>query len=67
MVNVNSVVKFVFVKIHPKVEPGSEIIIPGKTENTQAQLAQFGGIIGTLGGTLTAIVSIFGLLKLNQN
>jgi protein involved in polysaccharide export with SLBB domain len=59
--------KFVFVKIHPKVEPGSEIIIPGKTENTQAQLAQFGGIIGTLGGTLTAIVSIFGLLKLNQN
>jgi protein involved in polysaccharide export with SLBB domain len=58
---------FVFVKIHPKVEPGSEIIIPGKTENTQAQLAQFGGIIGTLGGTLTAIVSIFGLLKLNQN
>ncbi len=59
--------KFVFIKIHPKVEPGSEIIIPGKTENTQAQLAQFGGIIGTLGGTLTAIVSIFGLLKLNQN
>jgi len=59
--------KFVFIKIHPKIEPGSEIIIPGKTENTQAQLAQFGGIIGTLGGTLTAIVSIFGLLKLNQN
>lgn len=59
--------KFLFLKIHPKVEPGSEIIIPGKTENTQAQIAQFGGIIGTLGGTLTAIVGIFGLLKLNQN
>ncbi|MCP9765354.1 polysaccharide biosynthesis/export family protein [Lacihabitans soyangensis] len=59
--------KFVFVKIHPKVEPGSEIIIPGKTENTQAQIAQFGGLVATLSATLTTIVTIFGFLKLNQN
>lgn len=58
--------KFVFIKIHPKVEPGSEIIIPGKTENTQAQLAQFGGLVATLSATLTTIVTIFGFLKLNQ-
>jgi protein involved in polysaccharide export with SLBB domain len=59
--------KFVFIKIHPKVEPGSEIIIPGKTENTQAQIAQFGGLIATLSATLTTIVTIFGFLKLNRN
>jgi protein involved in polysaccharide export with SLBB domain len=59
--------KFVFLKIHPKVEPGSEIIIPGKTENTQAQIAQFGGLVATLSATLTTIVTIFGFLKLNQN
>jgi protein involved in polysaccharide export with SLBB domain len=59
--------KFLFVKIHPKVEPGSEIIIPGKTENTQAQIAQFGGIVATLSATLTTIITIFGFLKLNQN
>ena len=58
--------KFVFLKIHPKVEPGSEIIVPGKTENTQAQIAQFGGLVATLSATLTAIVTIFGFLKLNQ-
>ena len=59
--------KFLFVKIHPKVEPGSEIIIPGKTENTQAQIAQFGGLVATLSATLTTIITIFGFLKLNQN
>jgi protein involved in polysaccharide export with SLBB domain len=59
--------KFIFLKIHPKVEPGSEIIIPGKTENTQAQIAQFGGLVATLSATLTTIITIFGFLKLNQN
>jgi protein involved in polysaccharide export with SLBB domain len=59
--------KFLFLKIHPKVEPGSEIIIPGKTENTQAQFAQFATLIGTLSATLGTIVGIFGIVKLNGN
>lgn len=58
--------KFLFIKIFPKIEPGSEIIIPGKTENAQGQLAQFGNLIGTLSGTLTAIVSIFSIVQLNK-
>lgn len=58
--------KFLFIKVFPKIEPGSEIIIPGKTENAQGQLAQFGNLIGTLSGTLTAIVSIFSIVQLNK-
>lgn len=59
--------KFLFLKIHPKVEPGSEIIIPGKTENAQAQFAQFATLVGTLSATLGTIVTIFGIVKLNGN
>jgi protein involved in polysaccharide export with SLBB domain len=58
--------KFLFVKIYPKVEPGSEIIVPPKTENTAAQVSKISAIVQTLGGTITALVGIFGLLKLNQ-
>ncbi len=58
--------KFLFIKVFPKIEPGSEIIIPGKTENAQGQLAQFGNLVGTLSGTLTAIVSIFSIVQLNK-
>ena len=58
--------KFLFIKVFPKIEPGSEIIIPGKTENAQGQLAQFGNLVGTLCGTLTAIVSIFSIVQLNK-
>jgi protein involved in polysaccharide export with SLBB domain len=58
--------KFLFVKIHPKIEPGSEIIIPAKTENTAGQLTKVQAIVTTLGYTLTGIVSIIGLLQLNK-
>ncbi len=58
--------KFLFVKIYPKVEPGSEIIVPPKTENTQAQFNQIGAIVQTLSATIGTIVGIFGLLKLNE-
>jgi protein involved in polysaccharide export with SLBB domain len=58
--------KFLFVKIYPKVEPGSEIIVPGKTENSTAQLNKISSVVQTIGYTLTGLVSIFGLLKLNQ-
>ena len=55
--------KFLFVRIHPKVEPGSEIIIPGKTDNAQAQFNQFASILGTLSGTIATVVSILGIIK----
>jgi protein involved in polysaccharide export with SLBB domain len=58
--------KFLFVKIHPKIEPGSEIIIPAKTENTAGQLTKVQAIVTTLGYTLTGVVSIIGLLQLNK-
>jgi protein involved in polysaccharide export with SLBB domain len=58
--------KFLFVKIFPKVEPGSEIIIPTKTENTQQQFNQFAAFIGTISGTLATIVTIVGLVQLNK-
>ena len=54
------------IKVFPKIEPGSEIIIPGKTQNAQGQLVQFGNLVGTLSGTLTAIVSIFSIVQLNK-
>lgn len=59
--------KFLFVKIYPKVEPGSEIIIPGKTENGEAQFNRFATLIGTVSGTLATIVTIVGILQLNKN
>jgi protein involved in polysaccharide export with SLBB domain len=59
--------KFLFVKIYPKVEPGSEIIVPGKTENTAVQVTKVSAIVQTLAATLTGLVSIIGLLQLNKN
>jgi protein involved in polysaccharide export with SLBB domain len=59
--------KFLFVKIHPKVEPGSEIVIPGKTDNAVAQFTQFSGILTTLSFSLTTIISIITVLNLNKN
>jgi protein involved in polysaccharide export with SLBB domain len=57
--------KFLFVRFHPQIVPGSEIVIPAKTETTVAQLSQFSGLITMLGGTLGSIVAIITLMKLN--
>ncbi|MBL0300410.1 MAG: capsule biosynthesis GfcC family protein [Cytophagaceae bacterium] len=59
--------KFLFVRIFPKIEPGSEIVVPGRTENTAAQFSNMSSLVTTLSFTLTSIVSIFSLLKLNGN
>lgn len=58
--------KFMFMRFHPKVEPGSEIVIPPKQETTAEQFNQFSGLITTVTGTLAAIVTIFGLIRLNK-
>lgn len=57
--------KFLFVRFHPEIVPGSEIVIPAKTETTVAQFAQFSGLVTTLGATLGSIVAIITLMKLN--
>jgi protein involved in polysaccharide export with SLBB domain len=59
--------KFLFVKIHPKVEPGSEIVVPGKTENAINQFTQFSSLLTTLSFSLTTIISIITVLNLNKN
>ncbi len=58
--------KFLFVKIFPKIEPGSEIIVPSKTENGAAQFSRFAALIGTVSGTLATVVTIIGILQLNK-
>ncbi len=58
--------KFLFVNIYPKIEPGSEIIVPAKSQNAQQQLTQVQTLIGTVGSTLTLLVSIFGILQFSR-
>ena len=58
--------KFMFMRFHPKVEPGSEIVIPPKAETTADQFNQFSGMIATISGTLGTIVTIIGLIRLSK-
>jgi protein involved in polysaccharide export with SLBB domain len=56
--------KFLVFNIYPKVEPGSEIIIPEKAQNGAEQLAGIASIFGTLSATLGTIFSIYGFIRL---
>ncbi len=58
--------KYLFVNLYPKVEPGSEIIVPQKTATTQQQLAQAQALFGTVAGTLTTLLSVFTILRLTK-
>ena len=58
--------KFMFMRFHPKVEPGSEIVVPPKSETTTEQFNQFSGLVATVSGTLATIVTIIGLIRLNR-
>ncbi|MGK0139106.1 MAG: protein involved in polysaccharide export with SLBB domain [Algoriphagus sp.] len=58
--------KFLVFNIYPKIEPGSEIIIPQRIENDANKLTTIANILGTLSGTLTAIFSIYGILTLGN-
>ncbi len=58
--------KFLVFNIYPKIEPGSEIIIPQRIVNDTDKLTGVANILGTLSGTLTAIFSIYGILTLRQ-
>ncbi len=58
--------KFMLMRFHPKVEPGSEIVVPPKAETTAEQFNQFSGMIATISGTLATIVTIIGLIRLSK-
>ncbi|MCU0325504.1 MAG: SLBB domain-containing protein [Spirosomaceae bacterium] len=58
--------KFLFVNVYPKVEPGSEIIIPQKTVNTTQQIAQAQNLLGTIGATITTLIGILGIFRLSN-
>lgn len=58
--------KFLVFNIYPKVQPGSEIIIPEKAQNGAEQLTAFGNVLGTLSATLGTIFTIYSLVRLNQ-
>lgn len=57
--------KFLFFKFYPKIEPGSEIIVPGKTTTGLEQFGQASGVITTLSTTLMTVLSIMTILRFN--
>ncbi len=58
--------KFLFARFHPKIEPGSEIVVPQKMATTAEQFNQFSGLIATISGTLGTIVTIIGLIRFTR-
>lgn len=58
--------RFLFVNIYPTVEPGSEIIVPRRSINTQQKITQTNLLINTITGTLTSALTLFGILRLNS-
>lgn len=58
--------KFLVFNIYPKIEPGSEIIVPQKAQNNADQLASFANVLGTLSATLGTIFSIYGFISLGN-
>lgn len=59
--------RFFFVNVYPRIEPGTEIIVPTKAENTQQQLAQINTILATIIGTVSSVITIIGFIKLSGN
>ncbi len=58
--------RFLFANIYPKVEPGSEIIIPQKATTAQQQLAQAQGLLATISASITTVVSILAILQFSK-
>ncbi|UTA70151.1 MULTISPECIES: SLBB domain-containing protein [Emticicia] len=58
--------RFFFVNIYPKVEPGSEIIIPQRNLTAQQQLSQLQGFLTAIGATMTTVVTILGIISLSK-
>lgn len=58
--------RFLFVNIYPDIEPGSEIIIPRRTVNTQEKLNQTNSLVTTITASVTGLLTLFTLLQLNN-
>ena len=58
--------RFLFINVYPKVAPGSEIIIPQKTASTQQQIQQVQSLFTTIGGTISALLSIVAIFQLSK-
>jgi protein involved in polysaccharide export with SLBB domain len=55
--------RFLFVNIYPDIEPGSEIIIPRRTVNTQQKIAQTNSLVSTITASVTGLLTLFTLLQ----
>jgi protein involved in polysaccharide export with SLBB domain len=55
--------RFLFVNIYPEIEPGSEIIIPRRTVNTQQKIAQTNSLVSTITASVTGLLTLFTLLQ----
>ena len=58
--------RVLFINIYPKVAPGSEIIIPQKTASTEQQIAKVQSLFTTIGGTVSALLSIVAIFQLSK-
>jgi protein involved in polysaccharide export with SLBB domain len=58
--------RFLFANVYPKIEPGSEIIIPQKTVTAQQQIAQAQGLLATISASITTVVSILAILQFSK-
>ncbi|UBM59308.1 SLBB domain-containing protein [Marinilongibacter aquaticus] len=58
--------KFLVFNVYPKVEPGSEIIVPVKAQNAAQQLNTIGTIVGTVATTLTTLAGVLTLIQVTK-
>jgi protein involved in polysaccharide export with SLBB domain len=60
--------KLLFFNVYPKIEPGSEIIVPSKgglltpTQNIQ----KFQAVVATITGTISGLLTLLGILEINK-
>ena len=58
--------RFFFVNVYPKIEPGSEIIVPERAVDAQQQLVKVQGFLATIGGTITTALSLYTIIAVNK-
>ena len=59
--------KFLVFNIYPRIQPGSEIIVPQKPDNGTQQLEALARVLGTVSTLFTALFTIYGFINLNRN
>jgi len=64
--SVKRVRSFGFIKIYPKIDKGSEIIVPKEVKSTSSG-QQIASIVGIFTGTLTSLIGIVTLIRTTTN